>query len=160
IAGLIVHYLYGGIRIEEGAGITVERSARFHVLIFAAVYMLLQGGRYWLKRYGTLQDQSGKWAGALYTDINAVIPTSTIFTLAAEYLLLQGGRYWPKRYCSLQDHSGKWAVALYTYIHAVIPSSSILGIAAILVIVLFVAFGINGRCRLSIIGVAGFLVAA
>jgi len=113
IAGLIVHYLYGGIRIEEGAGITVERSARFHILIFAAVYMLLQGGRYWLKRYGTLQDQSGKWAGALYTDINAVIPTSTI-----------------------------------------------LAIAAILVIGLFVATMINGRWRLSIIGVAGFLVAA
>lgn len=113
ITGLIVHYLYGGIRVQEGTGITVERAARFHILIFAGIYMLLQGGRYWLNRYGTLQDQSGKWAGALYTDVNAVIPTSTI-----------------------------------------------LAIAAILVIGLFIATMITGRWRLSIIGVAGFLVAA
>jgi len=113
IAGIIVHYLYGGIRIEDGTGITVERPARFHILIFASLYMLLQGGRYWLKRYQTLQDQSGNWAGAMYTDVNAVIPTSTI-----------------------------------------------LSIAALLVIGLFIATMINGRWRLSIIGVAGFLVAA
>lgn len=113
IAGLVVHYLYGGVRIEEGSGITVERAARFHVLIFAGVYMLLQAGRFWLNRYGTLQDQSGNWAGAMYTDVNAVIPTSTI-----------------------------------------------LAIAAILIIGLFIATMITGRWRLSIIGVAGFLVAA
>src|SRR5699024_8340968 len=113
IAGIIVHYLYGGIRIEDNTGITVERAARFHILIFASLYMLLQGVRYWLKRYQTLQDQSGNWAGALYTDVNAVIPTAAI-----------------------------------------------LAIAAILVIGLFIATMITGRWRLSIIGVAGFLVAA
>ena len=113
IAGIIVHYLYGGIRIEDGAGITVERAARLHILIFASLYMLLQAGRYWLNRYQTLQDQSGNWAGAMYTDVNAVIPTSTI-----------------------------------------------LAIAALLVIGLFIATMINGSWRLSIIGVAGFLVAA
>ncbi|NWN89529.1 MAG: UPF0182 family protein [Micrococcaceae bacterium] len=113
IAGLVVHYLYGGIRIEEGSGITVERAARFHILVFAGVYMLLQAGRYWLNRYETLQDQSGNWAGAMYTDVNAVIPTSTI-----------------------------------------------LAIAAIIVIGLFIATMVTGRWRLSIIGVAGFLVAA
>src|SRR5699024_11102217 len=35
IAGLVVHYLYGGIRIEEGSGVTVERAARYHILVFA-----------------------------------------------------------------------------------------------------------------------------
>lgn len=113
IAGIIVHYLYGGIRIEDGTGVTVERAARFHILIFASLYMVLQGGRYWLGRYGTLQDQSGSWAGAMYTDVNAVIPTSTI-----------------------------------------------LAIAAILVIGLFIATMITSRWRLSIIGIAGFIVAA
>lgn len=113
IAGIIVHYLYGGIRIEDGTGVTVERAARFHILIFASLYMVLQGGRYWLGRYGTLQDQSGNWAGAMYTDVNAVIPTSTI-----------------------------------------------LAIAAILVIGLFIATMITSRWRLSIIGIAGFIVAA
>src|SRR5690625_5597504 len=62
IAGIIVHYLYGGIRIEDGTGVTVERAARFHILIFASLYMVLQGGRSCLVRYGTLQDQSGVWA--------------------------------------------------------------------------------------------------
>lgn len=113
IAGIIVHYLYGGVRIEDGTGVTVERAARFHILIFASLYMVLQGGRYWLGRYGTLQDQSGNWAGAMYTDVNAVIPTSTI-----------------------------------------------LAIATILVIGLFIATMITSRWRLSIIGIAGFIVAA
>ena len=82
IAGLLVHYLYGGIRIEERGGISVEKAARTHLIIFAGVFILLQGANFWLDRYRTLQDQTGNWAGAMYTDVNAVIPTSTILAVA------------------------------------------------------------------------------
>ncbi|WOO98657.1 UPF0182 family protein [Micrococcus terreus] len=83
IAGLLVHYLYGSIRVEERGGITVEKGARIHLGVFAALFLILQGANYWLDRYRTLQSQSGQWAGALYTDVHAVIPTSTILAVAA-----------------------------------------------------------------------------
>ncbi len=83
IAGLLVHYLYGAIRVEERGGLTVEKSARIHVGVFAALFLLLQGVNYWLARYRTLQSQDGSWAGALYTDVHAVIPTSAILAVTA-----------------------------------------------------------------------------
>lgn len=83
IAGLLVHYLYGSIRVEERGGITIERGARIHIGVFAALFLLLQGANYWLDRYRTLQSQQGNWAGALYTDVHAVIPTSTILAVTA-----------------------------------------------------------------------------
>lgn len=83
ITGLLVHYLYGSLRIEEKGGLTVERPARIHIALFAALFLLLQGANYWLDRYATLQSQSGNWAGALYTDVHAVIPTSAILAIAA-----------------------------------------------------------------------------
>ncbi|WP_246858570.1 UPF0182 family protein [Citricoccus sp. SGAir0253] len=83
IAGLLVHYLYGSVRVREQGGIVVEPPARVHIAVYAALFLLLQGGNYWLNRYRTLQSQDGNWAGALYTDVNAVIPTSTILAVAA-----------------------------------------------------------------------------
>ena len=51
--------------------------------VFAALFLLLQGVNYWLARYRTLQSQDGSWAGALYTDVHAVIPTSAILAVTA-----------------------------------------------------------------------------
>ena len=48
IAGLLVHYLYGSIRVEERGGITVEKGARIHIGVFVALFLLLQGANYWL----------------------------------------------------------------------------------------------------------------
>lgn len=83
IAGLLVHYLYGGFRIQENGRVIIEKAARIHIIVFASLFMLLQGVNFWLNRYRTLQDQTGEWAGAMYTDVNAVIPTSTILAIAA-----------------------------------------------------------------------------
>jgi uncharacterized protein len=83
IAGLLVHYLYGSIRVKEQGGIVIEKAARIHLGVFVALFLLLQAGNYWLDRYRTLQSQNGNWAGAMYTDVNAVIPTSTILAVAA-----------------------------------------------------------------------------
>ncbi|MDI3331964.1 MAG: UPF0182 family protein [Micrococcus sp.] len=83
IAGLLVHYLYGSIRVKEQGGIAIARPARVHIAVFAALFLLLQGANYWLNRYRTLQSQDGNWAGALYTDVHAVIPTSMILAIAA-----------------------------------------------------------------------------
>ncbi len=81
IASVLTHYLYGGIRLEE-KGVFTTKAARVQIAVVAALFLLLQGVNYWLDRYATLQGQ-GRWAGALYTDVNAVIPTKAILAVAA-----------------------------------------------------------------------------
>ncbi|WP_150460799.1 UPF0182 family membrane protein [Nesterenkonia ebinurensis] len=83
IAGILCHYLFGSIRIESSGKFVVEKAARWHVAVAVAAFILLQGASWFLGRYATLQDQSGNWAGALYTDVNAVIPAQTILAIAA-----------------------------------------------------------------------------
>ncbi len=82
IAAVLTHYLYGGIRLEE-KGLFTTKAARVQIAVVAALFLLLQGINYWLDRYATLQNTGGRWTGALYTDINAVIPTKAILAVAA-----------------------------------------------------------------------------
>ncbi len=81
IATVLTHYLYGGIRLEE-KGLFTTKAARVQIAVVAALFLILQGVNYWLDRYDTLLNQ-GTWAGALYTDVNAVIPTKAILAVAA-----------------------------------------------------------------------------
>ncbi|RAX50059.1 UPF0182 family protein [Arthrobacter sp. AQ5-05] len=83
IAGLLTHYLYGGIRIEERGGVVIGKPARIHIAVFAVGFLLLQAVNFWVDRYSTLLSQNGRVAGALYTDVHAVIPTKTILAIAA-----------------------------------------------------------------------------
>ncbi|WP_369800164.1 UPF0182 family protein [Tersicoccus sp. Bi-70] len=82
VLGIVTHYLYGGIRVHEH-GVAVSRPARIHIAVVAAAFLLLQGANFWLDRYSTLQNNSGRVAGALYTDVNAVIPTKSVLAIAA-----------------------------------------------------------------------------
>ena len=82
IAGILTHYLYGAIRLTE-RGIFTSRAAQIHIAILAGVFLILLGANFWLGRYGTLQDNGGYRAGAMFTDVNAVIPTKAILAAAA-----------------------------------------------------------------------------
>ncbi|WP_173401502.1 UPF0182 family protein [Arthrobacter sp. H5] len=82
IGGILTHYLYGGIRLEE-KGLFTSKAARIHIAVLAALFLLLQGINYWLDRYAALNSTSGNWDGALYTDVTAVIPTKAILAAAA-----------------------------------------------------------------------------
>ena len=82
VAGILMHYVYGGIRITE-RGLSTTRASRVHLGVLAALFLLLQAANFWLDRYSTLQSTSGTWTGALYTDVNAVIPTKAILAAAA-----------------------------------------------------------------------------
>ncbi|MFI7496480.1 UPF0182 family protein [Kocuria sp. M4R2S49] len=82
VAGILMHYVYGGIRITE-RGLSTTRASRVHLGVLAALFLLLQAANFWLDRYSTLQSSSGSWTGALYTDVNAVIPTKAILAVAA-----------------------------------------------------------------------------
>ena len=83
LAGLAVHYLYGSVGVREDGRLHVSRPARIHVAVTVGLFLLLQAVTFWLNRYRTLQSQSGGWAGAMYTDVNAVIPTSAILAVTA-----------------------------------------------------------------------------
>ena len=82
IAGILTHYLYGSIRIME-RGIFTSRAAQIHLAVTGASFLILLGINFWLDRYSALQNNGGRWAGALYTDVNAVIPTKAILAVAA-----------------------------------------------------------------------------
>ena len=82
IAGTLTHYLYGSIRLME-RGIFTSRAAQIHLAVTGAAFLLLLGANFWLDRFGSLQNSGGHWAGALYTDVNAVIPTKAILAVAA-----------------------------------------------------------------------------
>ncbi|WP_083839688.1 UPF0182 family protein [Arthrobacter globiformis] len=82
IAGILTHYLYGSIRIME-RGIFTSRAAQIHLAVTGASFLILLGINFWLDRYSALQNSGGRWAGALYTDVNAVIPTKAILAVAA-----------------------------------------------------------------------------
>lgn len=82
IAGILTHYLYGSIRLME-RGVFTSRAAQIHLAVTGAAFLLLLGTNFWLDRYAALQSSGGRWAGALYTDVNAVIPTKAILAVAA-----------------------------------------------------------------------------
>ncbi|MCT1601522.1 UPF0182 family protein [Kocuria sp. p3-SID1428] len=82
IAALLVHYLYGAIRLSE-RGLSFSRAARVQLAVTAAAFLVLQGVNFWLDRYATLNNTGGSWTGAMYTDINAVIPVRGILAAAA-----------------------------------------------------------------------------
>lgn len=83
IAGLLTHYIYGGLRITEQGKLVISKPARIHIAAVALLFLLLQGATFWLDRYSTMLNQTDRWAGAMYTDVHAVIPTKTILTIAA-----------------------------------------------------------------------------
>ena len=85
IASLVMHYFYGGIRVQPD-GVKTSRPFRLHMGLLLALFVLVRGGGYWLDRYQALTSQSGKWAGAMYTDVNASIPVTTILALSAVVL--------------------------------------------------------------------------
>ncbi|MDR6413786.1 UPF0182 family protein [Pseudarthrobacter sulfonivorans] len=82
IAGILTHYLYGSIRLLE-RGVFTSRAAQIHLAVTGATFLILLGVNFWLDRYAALQSDGGRWAGALYTDVNAVIPTKAILAVAA-----------------------------------------------------------------------------
>ncbi len=80
IAGLVTHYLYGGLRVgpvPEGVGRTT-REARVQLAVTAAILMLLLAANYWFDRYSLLTSAGDKFDGASYADVNAVIPSRAI----------------------------------------------------------------------------------
>ncbi|GHH72983.1 UPF0182 protein [Promicromonospora soli] len=88
IAGLITHYLYGGLRVGPAAagGPRTTPAARIHLAIVGAVLLLLIAANYWLDRYSILTNAGDRFDGASYSDVHAVIPAKGILTVVAIFV--------------------------------------------------------------------------
>src|SRR5690625_569046 len=74
VGALIGHFIYGGVAWGQESGLEVTRSARRHLGILAAIYVLLLGAGHWFRRYDLLTGQHPRFDGASYTDVNAILP--------------------------------------------------------------------------------------
>ncbi|MCY9785612.1 UPF0182 family protein [Nocardiopsis sp. EMB25] len=81
IAAVIVHYLYGGVRLQNDSGQRATPAARVHLSVLLGVFVLLRAGSYWLDRYGLVFSDRGYTFGASYTDVNAVKTALMILTV-------------------------------------------------------------------------------
>ncbi|MEU9129062.1 UPF0182 family protein [Kitasatospora sp. NPDC048540] len=87
LASLLVHYLYGGLRLQ-GPGRRASAGAQGHLAVLLGVFVLLKAVAYWLDRYA-LAVKSGAykgvdgWTGLRYVDANAFLPAKTILFFVA-----------------------------------------------------------------------------
>ncbi len=77
ILGVATSYLYGGISFA-GRDVRVSKATRIQAAVLAFVYLALQGVSLWFDRYAALTDFQGRFTGATYTGVNAVIPGKQI----------------------------------------------------------------------------------
>ncbi|WP_336991362.1 UPF0182 family membrane protein [Leucobacter sp. VD1] len=77
IAGVATSYLYGGISFS-GRDVRVSKATRIQAAVIATIYLVLQAASLWLDQYASLNDSAGRWTGALFQDVQAVIPGKQI----------------------------------------------------------------------------------
>ncbi|MFD5599786.1 UPF0182 family protein [Leucobacter sp. NPDC058333] len=77
IAGVATSYLYGGIAFA-GRDVRVSKSTRIQAAVLATLYLVLQAASLWLDQYSTLTGSGGIRTGAMFQDVNAVIPGKQI----------------------------------------------------------------------------------
>ncbi|HEX6468339.1 MAG TPA: UPF0182 family protein, partial [Streptosporangiaceae bacterium] len=82
LAALIVHYLYGGLRLQ-GPGDKASPHTRAHLSVLVGVFVLLKAIAYWFDRWGLAHSERGVVTGPSYTDVNAVLPAKTILAVIA-----------------------------------------------------------------------------
>ncbi|MBC7303038.1 MAG: UPF0182 family protein, partial [Nocardia sp.] len=79
LACLATHYLFGGIRAADKS-VSVINAARVQLAVLLGLFFVLKAVAYWLDRYALLSSDRREptFAGAGYTDINAVLPARFI----------------------------------------------------------------------------------
>lgn len=82
IASAIVHYLYGGIRLQVQEDRTTV-TARVQLSVLLGGVVLLKAVAYWFDRYALALKESKLITGLTYTDVNAVLPAKAILAAIA-----------------------------------------------------------------------------
>jgi uncharacterized membrane protein (UPF0182 family) len=82
IAAAIVHYLFGGIRLQsQHDRLSGPAAAQLSALL--GVFVLCKAGDYWLDRFDLLNDSGSLITGFTYTDDHAVLPAKNILMFIA-----------------------------------------------------------------------------
>ncbi|WGL51432.1 UPF0182 family protein [Nocardioides sp. BP30] len=79
VAAVVVHYLYGGIRLQ-GGGQRMTAAAQAHVSVLLGAFVLLKGLDYWLDRYDLVHSNGPLFTGIGFTDDHAVLPAKNILS--------------------------------------------------------------------------------
>ncbi|SHK74648.1 UPF0182 family membrane protein [Actinacidiphila paucisporea] len=99
VAAVVVHYLYGGLRITS-PGARATSAATGHLAVLLGLFVSLKAVAYWLDRYSLAVRSSGykttgNWTGMRYVDVNAYLPAKTIlFFIAVICALLFFATLW------------------------------------------------------------------
>ena len=82
-AVLVTQYLYGGLRLS-GPGRRITSQASLQLSLLVGTFVLVKAIQYWFDRYALLfSNRSGKFTGASYTDVNAILPAKIILMVIA-----------------------------------------------------------------------------
>ena len=77
LAAAVVHYLYGGIRLQTPAD-RLSGAAQAQLSVLLGVFVLAKAVDYWLDRYDLAYQSGSLLTGITYTDDNAVLPAKAI----------------------------------------------------------------------------------
>ena len=79
IGSVVVHYLYGGIRLQVREDRTTV-AARVQLSVLLGLVVLLKAVAYWFDRYALALKDGKLITGLTYTDVNAVLPAKAILS--------------------------------------------------------------------------------
>ncbi|MDQ6686026.1 MAG: UPF0182 family protein, partial [Actinomycetota bacterium] len=82
LVALLVHYLYGGIRLQSAAQ-RVSGPAQAQLSVLVGIFVLLKGAAYWLDRYDLTSASGGLITGMTYARAHAVLPAKNILMFIA-----------------------------------------------------------------------------
>jgi uncharacterized membrane protein (UPF0182 family) len=77
IAAAVVHYLYGGIRLQTPRD-RFSGAAQAQLSVLLGLFVLAKAADYWLDRYDLVNQGGGLITGMTYTDDHAVLPAKNI----------------------------------------------------------------------------------
>ena len=77
IAAAVVHYLYGGIRLQTTHD-RLSGAAQAQLSVLLGVFVLAKAADYWLDRFDLVTRAAGLITGMTYTDDHAVLPAKNI----------------------------------------------------------------------------------
>lgn len=100
LAGVITHYLYGGLRLQAGAGPRFTPTARMHLASLAAAFLVLRALEYWVSRYELTTKDSRLITGLTYTDATATLTARGMLAaitviVAALFIVAAFSDRWP-----------------------------------------------------------------
>ncbi|MDX6327474.1 MAG: uncharacterized protein QOK15_3828, partial [Nocardioidaceae bacterium] len=82
IAAVVVHYLFGGIRLQA-RGDKVSGSAQAQFAVLLGLFVLVKAVDYWLDRFDLTTGQGRRFTGVNYTAFHAELPAKNILMFIA-----------------------------------------------------------------------------